>query len=48
MLSQPLRLRFDRLDGVDSQIPDFLALTPGAAWLLDVRPAGRINEEDQV
>lgn len=48
VLSQPFRLRFARLDGGDSHTPDFLALTPGAAWLLDVRPAERIKEEDQV
>lgn len=37
-----------RVDGRDSHIPDFLALTPGAAWLLDVRPGERMKEEDEV
>lgn len=48
VLSQPFRLRFDRVDGKDAHIPDFLALTPGASWLLDVRPGGLIKEEDEV
>ncbi|MDX3616067.1 TnsA-like heteromeric transposase endonuclease subunit [Streptomyces europaeiscabiei] len=48
VLSQPFRLRFARVDGADSHTPDFLALTPGAAWLLDVRPAGRVEKEDEV
>jgi hypothetical protein len=48
VLSQPFRLRFDRVDGKDAHIPDFLALMPGSAWLLDVRPAGRIEKEDEV
>ncbi|MFE5491580.1 TnsA-like heteromeric transposase endonuclease subunit [Streptomyces virginiae] len=48
VLSQPFRLRFARQDGADSHTPDFLAMTPGAAWLLDVRPAGRIEKEDEV
>lgn len=48
MLSQPFRLRFAQVDGADSHTPDFLALTPGAAWLLDVRPAGRVEREGEV
>ncbi|MFE9259240.1 TnsA-like heteromeric transposase endonuclease subunit [Streptomyces sp. NPDC006879] len=48
VLSQPFRLRFSQADGPDSHIPDFLAVTPGAAWLFDVRPAGRIEQEDEV
>lgn len=48
VLSQPFRLRFTSSDGKGSHIPDFLALTVDASWLLDVRPEGLIEAEDEV
>jgi hypothetical protein len=47
-LSQPFRLRFATGEGWRAHIPDFLALTGAGAWLVDVRPAGRVAGEDRV
>jgi hypothetical protein len=46
VLAQPFRLRFISAAGSGEHIPDFLALAEGPAWLLDVRPAGRIKAKD--
>ncbi|MFG2525748.1 TnsA-like heteromeric transposase endonuclease subunit [Streptomyces sp. NPDC048527] len=48
VLSQPFRLRFFSSEGKGSHIPDFLVLAAGACWLVDVRPEGLIEEEDEV
>jgi hypothetical protein len=49
VLSQPFRLRFQTRGGHGEHIPDFLAvLRDGSRWLLDVRPAGRIGDDDAV
>ncbi|WP_405890912.1 TnsA-like heteromeric transposase endonuclease subunit [Streptomyces sp. NBC_01527] len=47
-LAQPFRLRFLTTDGAVDHIPDFLLLTRGTPWLVDVRPAERIAPEDEV
>jgi hypothetical protein len=46
VLAQPFRLKFSSVVGKGEHTPDFLALAPGAGWLVDVRPADRIKEED--
>ena len=38
VLSQPFRLTFTSTDGPGDHIPDFLAVTRGGPWLIDVRP----------
>jgi hypothetical protein len=49
VVSQPMRMRFTMAAGGSAEhIPDFLALTRGGIWLIDVRPAGRIGEQDRV
>lgn len=50
VLSQPFRLRFETAGGEDGEhIPDFLAVFgDGSRWLLDVRPAGLVGDEDVV
>jgi hypothetical protein len=48
VLSQPFRLRFIAEDGPREHIPDFFARTRSGAWLIDVRPAGRIQPRDEV
>jgi hypothetical protein len=48
VLSQPFRLRFATTAGWREHIPDFLVVTQGSRWLFDVRPAERIDVEDQV
>jgi hypothetical protein len=47
VLSQPLRFRFGVADGMRDHTPDFLALTRSGIWLIDVRPAELIEEEDR-
>lgn len=46
LVSQPFRMRFSTCDGWRAHTPDFLALTAAGTWLLDVRPKGRIKEDD--
>jgi hypothetical protein len=46
VLAQPFRLKFASVVGKGEHIPDFLVLAPGVGWLLDVRPADRVEEED--
>ena len=50
VLSQPFRLKFETAGGETGEhIPDFLAvLRDGSRWLLDVRPAGLVKDEDAV
>jgi hypothetical protein len=48
VVSQPFRLRFDTASGWRSHIPDFLAVTRNGIWLFDVRPAGRVGDDDRV
>jgi hypothetical protein len=50
VLSQPFRLKFETGGGeAGEHIPDFLAVfRDGSRWLLDVRPAGLVKDEDAV
>ena len=48
VLSQPFRLTFTSTDGSGDHIPDFLAVTRGGSWLVDVRPGERIKAELRV
>jgi hypothetical protein len=50
VLSQPFRLRFEAAGGETGEhIPDFLAVfRDGSRWLLDVRPASLVKDEDAV
>lgn len=48
VLSQPMRLQFSTADGPRMHTPDFLAETESGRWLIDVRPADRIGERDEV
>jgi len=48
VVCQPFRLRFITVDGPVGHVPDVLAVTAGGTWLIDVRPQGRIGEEDRV
>ncbi|MFJ3498873.1 TnsA-like heteromeric transposase endonuclease subunit [Streptomyces sp. NPDC086091] len=47
-LAQPFRLRFRSVNGSVEHIPDYLLLTDGTPWLIDVRPTKRIEPEDEV
>lgn len=47
-LAQPFRLRFQSVNGSVAHTPDYLLLTDGTSWLIDVRPAERIEPEDEV
>jgi hypothetical protein len=48
VLSQPFRLRFATSEGWREHTPDFLALTRAGGWLIDVRPANRVGDKDEV
>jgi hypothetical protein len=48
VVSQPHRMRFESAEGPREHIPDFLAVTGEGRWLLDVRPADRIEAADRV
>ena len=49
ILSQPFRLRFQTADGFREHVPDFLAVfRDGSGWLLDVRPAELVKEQDEM
>jgi hypothetical protein len=48
LVSQPLRLTFSTASGPASHTPDFLAVTRSGTWLVDVRPADRIGDEDRL
>ncbi|MCX4734102.1 TnsA-like heteromeric transposase endonuclease subunit [Streptomyces sp. NBC_01363] len=47
-LAQPFRLTFDTTGGRVDHTPDFLLLLRGVPLLIDVRPAHRIDVEDEV
>ncbi|MFF7879697.1 TnsA-like heteromeric transposase endonuclease subunit [Streptomyces sp. NPDC020794] len=46
MLSQPFLLNFEGEGGWREHVPDFLLLSGRERWLVDVRPAGRMDEDD--
>jgi hypothetical protein len=49
VLAQPFCLRFQRGGGHGEHVPDFLAVfADGSRWLLDVRPARLVKDEDAV
>lgn len=48
VVSQPHRMRFESAAGPREHTPDFLAVTGEGTWLLDVRPADRIEAADRV
>src|SRR5262249_12109000 len=48
VLGQPLRLGYLTSGGAHEHVPDFLAWCRTGRWLIDVRPAGRIQHEDLV
>jgi hypothetical protein len=50
VLSQPFRLKFEAAGGETGEhVPDFLAVfRDGSRWLLDVRPAVLVKDEDAV
>ncbi|MEU1596882.1 TnsA-like heteromeric transposase endonuclease subunit [Streptomyces sp. NPDC005708] len=49
VLPQPFELGFDHRRGRSRHVPDFLAMMPdGYWWLLDVRPEGRVEDEDRL
>jgi hypothetical protein len=47
-VSQPHRMRFESAAGPREHVPDYLAVTADETWLLDVRPADRIEAADRV
>ncbi|GAA3003144.1 hypothetical protein GCM10010519_39050 [Streptomyces lactacystinicus] len=49
VLPQPFRLDFEHVGGRAAHVPDFLAVMPdGGRWVLDVRPADLIRDDDLV
>ncbi|MFJ3795277.1 TnsA-like heteromeric transposase endonuclease subunit [Streptomyces sp. NPDC090088] len=46
MLSQPFLLEFQGDGGWREHIPDFLLVSRRGRWLVDVRPAGRMDDDD--
>jgi hypothetical protein len=48
VVSQPHRMRFESASGPREHTPDFLAVTAEGTWLLDVRPADRVEAADRV
>ena len=48
VVSQPHRMRFESASGPREHTPDFLAVTEEGTWLLDVRPADRVEAADRV
>ncbi|MFH9609017.1 TnsA-like heteromeric transposase endonuclease subunit [Streptomyces sp. NPDC017448] len=46
ILSQPFLLEFEGEGGWREHIPDFLLVSGRGRWLVDVRPAGRMDEDD--
>ena len=48
VLSQPFRLRYRAAGKTLNHTPDLLAVTESGCWVIDVRPAARIEAEDRV
>lgn len=48
VVSQPVRLGFETAGGARTHTPDYLAVTHGGVWLIDVRPVALIRAEDVV
>ena len=48
VVSQPHRMRFESAGGPREHVPDFLAVAGEGTWLVDVRPADRIEAADRV
>lgn len=48
VISQPMTLGFETVDGPRKHTPDYLAVTRRGVWLIDVRPASLIRGEDVV
>jgi hypothetical protein len=48
VVPQPFRLAFTTASGPSSHFPDFLMITRSGTWLVDVPPADRIGDEDQI
>ena len=46
VVSQPVRLAFETLHGGRVHTPDYLAVTRGGVWLVDVRPSRLIKPKD--
>ncbi len=47
IVSQPVRLRFRGAAGMRVHTPDYLVRTRSGVWLIDVRPADRIEDKDR-
>ncbi|HCT78958.1 MAG TPA: hypothetical protein DGG94_05890 [Micromonosporaceae bacterium] len=48
VLAQPFELRFATAVGWRRHVPDFLVAGSDAVWLINVRPAGRVKDEDRL
>ncbi|MBN1172660.1 MAG: TnsA-like heteromeric transposase endonuclease subunit [Micromonosporaceae bacterium] len=48
VVSQPLELRMTTVEGWARHVPDFLVVARDGTWLIDVRPAGRVGDEDRL
>lgn len=48
VVSQPLELRMATVEGWARHVPDFLVVARDGTWLVDVRPVGRVGEEDRL
>jgi hypothetical protein len=48
VLAQPFELRFTTVDGVARHVPDFLVIGRDGVWLVNVRPQGRVKDEDRL
>ncbi|MFJ2263706.1 TnsA-like heteromeric transposase endonuclease subunit [Streptomyces sp. NPDC087844] len=46
VLSQPFQLSFQGEGRWREHIPDFLTVSSQGRWLVDIRPAGRMNDDD--
>ena len=48
VVAQPLELRLTTVDGWARHVPDFLVTARDGVWLVDVRPAGRVGDDDRL
>lgn len=46
--AQPLELRLTTVDGWARRVPDFLVAASDGVWLVDVRPAGQVGDDDRL